>query len=310
MLVALLNQIICMKAFLFFLFTSLSLVSQAEGIVFQKIGFEEAKALALKSKKGLFVDVYIDGCAPCKYMCDRVFNDIELGNYMNSHFISIQINPSLSENRSIKSKFNITCYPTLLCFDVNGKLIRKIEGSKEINELKEIVKNVISPEESPLYKMNQEYKKGNKENAFLRLYIQTLKENDSSVTLITREFINLYSLNLESNLDLKLLCDAEFLSDNKYMILIFENIARYNIKEPVIIKKLVKQLIERTIDVAVVKRDYSIVEKFSSSIFKVYLTVINPAATSESIQKEFKYKYENRLIQKNDNWIVKPGILN
>jgi thioredoxin-related protein len=310
MLVAFYFEIKVMKSILFPLFTFIAFLSQAEGIVFQKMGFEEAKAVALKNKMGLFVDVFIDGCAPCKYLNDQVFSDAVLGKYMNEHFISIQLNPSIPENRFIKSKFNISCYPTLLCFDSNSKLIRKIEGSREAEELKIIVQNVVFPEQSPLFKLHQEYNKGKRENAFLRSYIQSLKENDSSAVSITREFIDLYGVNLENKLDLQLVCDAEFLSDNIFLISIFDKINYYYSKEPVLIKRMVKQLIERTINVAATQKDYSIIERFSISIYTVYTVVIDPKATVESVNKELRYKYESRIVKRKENWVVKPEALN
>ena len=310
MLVAFSVEIKVMKSVLFSVFTFIAFVSQAEGIVFQKMGFEEAKAVALKNKMGLFIDVFIDGCAPCKYLNDKVFIDPELGEFMNLHFISIQLNPSIPENRFIKLKFNISCYPTLLCFDSNGKLIRKIEGSRESEELNIIAKNVIYPDQSPLFKMHQEYNKGKRENAFLRSYIQSLKENDSSAVSITREFIDLYGVNLENKQDLQLVCDAEFLSDNIFLISIFDKINYYYIKEPVLIKRMVKQLIERTINVAATQKDYSIIERFSTSIYSVYIVVIDPTATVESVNKEFRYKYESRILKRKENWVVKPEALN
>ena len=91
-----------MKKIFLMLFALLSLVAKAQntsdkssadvkGIIFFNGTFAEALAEAKKTNKALFVDFYAVWCVPCKHMAKNVFTLKEVGDYMNKHFISLQI---------------------------------------------------------------------------------------------------------------------------------------------------------------------------------------------------------------------------
>lgn len=298
-----------MKTFYFFASLVLSFNSLAEGISFQKIGFEEAQAAAIKNNKNFFVDVYIDGCAPCKYLTDKVFVNKELGDFMNENFISIQLNPSYPETRHLKTKYNISCYPTLLYFNSKGELIRKIEGSKEVDVLMAISMDVAFPELSVLYKMHKEYYSGKREKTFLRLYAKTLNDNDSSAVPLAREYVALHGLNLDDCEDLQMLLYAEYMNDNQYILSIFNKIDVYYSKEPVLIKKIVKNVIDNMIIDAANKKDFSLIEKFIPKLLPVYKVVIDPLITNEKLTKIMQNKYENRLVWGHVKFVQNPTVV-
>lgn len=287
------------------LFILCSAFSNAAGILFQDMGFEQAKALAINKDKELFIDFYIDGCAPCKYLTDQVFIEQELGEFMNEHYISIRMNLGLPENRIFKSRYGIDSYPTMLFFDKNYKLIRKIEGSKEASVLLEIAKNVTFPEKSVLYGLHQEYNKGRRDKGFLQLYIKTLKENDSNVVNYSREFAGLYELDLNEKEDLQMVYNGNYLADSKYIIQLFDKINLLHMKYPELVKRIVKQLINETIKVAVEQRDYSIIEKFIPNLLPVYIVAIDSTMTLERLSKTLRTKFEDRAVWGDKKFVMK-----
>ena len=54
-----------------------------EGIHFEPLTFEQAKAKAKAEKKLIFMDCYTSWCGPCKYMTEQVFTRKEAGTYFN-----------------------------------------------------------------------------------------------------------------------------------------------------------------------------------------------------------------------------------
>ena len=61
-----------------------------EGIHFEPLTFEQAKAKAKAEKKLIFMDCYTSWCGPCKYMTEQVFTRKEAGTYFNPRFISVK----------------------------------------------------------------------------------------------------------------------------------------------------------------------------------------------------------------------------
>lgn len=53
--------------------------------------FSEGHALALQTKKLIFMDVFADWCYPCKVMDHEVFNQKEISDYLDKNFISIRV---------------------------------------------------------------------------------------------------------------------------------------------------------------------------------------------------------------------------
>ena len=112
-----------MKKIFLMLFALLSLVAKAQtannnasvgnkGIVFFNGSFAEALAEAKKTNKALFVDFYAVWCVPCKQMAKNVFTLEEVGNYINKHFISLQIDAEKPENVEIAKQYKVEAYPT------------------------------------------------------------------------------------------------------------------------------------------------------------------------------------------------------
>jgi thioredoxin-related protein len=188
--------------------------ANSQGINFQKLSTTEALAKAKKEHKLVFIDVYADWCGPCKYLSNNVFIDQALGEYMNEHFVSIKINgedgEDLEENEGneegegvkIMEEFSIDAYPTLLFLDPNRKLLKKVVGAMEAEDLLERAKGVISPETTKLYQLNARFDKGER-NKPLLIELLTEKINEGeNLEVVVNEYLRLNPvLNLEDKND-------------------------------------------------------------------------------------------------------------
>lgn len=105
------------------LIAALSLPALVFGqIKYQKLSFDEAKALAAKEGKQVFVDVCRTN--PPKAFKDimgsqkQIFSDKELSKFMKDNFIAIQVDMSNKENFYFAENLNSLMYPCI-CFYTN-----------------------------------------------------------------------------------------------------------------------------------------------------------------------------------------------
>ncbi len=103
---------------------------QGSGIVFQKLTFEEAKALSKQTGKPIFMDAYTVWCGPCKYLDKKVFVDEEVGAYFNKNFINIKVEMEKDvDGPMLAQKFKVRGYPTLLFINSEGQMIKQQVGA-------------------------------------------------------------------------------------------------------------------------------------------------------------------------------------
>lgn len=128
----------CMKraiCLVFFLSTAASLFSQSRGIQFFQGTWKEALALAAKENKPLFVDAYTAWCGPCKYMAAHVFTIDSVGEYYNKNFINYKIDMEKGEGPAFAAEYRVTAYPTLLYINSKGKVIHRVLGLRQPDQL-------------------------------------------------------------------------------------------------------------------------------------------------------------------------------
>lgn len=100
--------------FLFGLFIAFQAVAQ-EGIRFRHCSWEEAKAMAKKEKKPIFIDFYTQWCGPCLNMAENIFTLGSVGNFYNDHFVCLKIDAETGEGVELAKKIRSRFLPHL-CF--------------------------------------------------------------------------------------------------------------------------------------------------------------------------------------------------
>lgn len=132
-----------MKRFIVLLLLCSSLNTSAQvGIHFeQNLTWKEIKDKAKAENKYIFVDCFATWCGPCKVMDKEVYSLKEVGDYYNSHFISVkvQMDKTLNDDTlvkswygiaaSLESFFSVSAYPTFLFFSPNGNPAHKVTAS-------------------------------------------------------------------------------------------------------------------------------------------------------------------------------------
>lgn len=139
-----------------------------EGKTFQQI-LDQAKA----EGKPVFIDCYTSWCGPCKQMATKVFPQKEAGDYFNSKFVCWKVDMEKGEGPELAKKYDVAAYPTFLIVNSDGSLKATQVGSAPLEQFIKTIDGLLNDEKGlPWYQ--QQFKEGNRDEAFLKDYMQLL----------------------------------------------------------------------------------------------------------------------------------------
>lgn len=107
---------------------------QAQGVKFEKGGFDEALAKVRAQRKGnklLFVDIFTSTCGPCVMVNTKIFPTKEAGDFFNANFINLKINMLEGEGPEFCKKYKVSAVPTFLIIDENGEEVDRFVGASK-----------------------------------------------------------------------------------------------------------------------------------------------------------------------------------
>ncbi len=117
--------------------------SESDQIQFKRITFLQAKNIALKEKKLIFIDANTSWCGPCKKMAATSFKDPRVAKVFNTRFINLNIDiENNSDGLEIEKKYKIEAYPTLLFVNGKGKTVKKVLGFQTAEDLLSLAKSI------------------------------------------------------------------------------------------------------------------------------------------------------------------------
>ncbi|MBR1400690.1 MAG: thioredoxin family protein [Prevotella sp.] len=142
---------------------------------FRAISYADAIQAAKAEGKMVFIDFYTDWCGPCKMMARDVFPQKKLGDYMNSHFVSIKVNAEKGEGTSLAKRFDIHAYPTFVIVNSEDKEVNRTSGSREAESFISELERMVNPEKSPLA-IRERYQAGDRSAQTVKDYAALLKD--------------------------------------------------------------------------------------------------------------------------------------
>ena len=155
--------------FLFSLFIAFQAVAQ-EGIRFRHCSWEEAKAMAKKEKKPIFIDFYTQWCGPCLNMAENIFTLGSVGNFYNDHFVCLKIDAETGEGVELAKKYEVASFPTFVFVNPKTEKAIHISGSNQDRETFLFTgASALDPKKTSVYLMEQQ-KAGNTKPEFLLDY--------------------------------------------------------------------------------------------------------------------------------------------
>ena len=109
--------------------------SDATGISFEHLTWEETLKKGETENKLIFIDAYTSWCGPCKYMASTTFQDQSVGDFFNKNFVNAKFDMEKGEGPMIASKYGVNAYPTLLIVDSKGVLVGRTMGYQNSEQL-------------------------------------------------------------------------------------------------------------------------------------------------------------------------------
>lgn len=147
---------------------------QAQGILFLPTGtkFEQAVQKATNEGKLIFLDCFTSWCGPCKMMARNIFPLKEVGDAINPHYISIQIDMEKGEGPELAKRLQISAYPTFIIFNNKGQELGRFLGGSDATTFVKKVKTASVDNGS--MGMDKRFAEGERSTDFLLRYINTL----------------------------------------------------------------------------------------------------------------------------------------
>ncbi len=113
-----------------------------KGIHFQNITFNQALLEAQKEHKLVFMNVYATWCVPCKMMMKNTLTTEKVGSVFNKDFVNISVNAEKGEGIELVKRYQITGHPIMFVIDSQGKVVKRILGYMDSDQLLAQVKGL------------------------------------------------------------------------------------------------------------------------------------------------------------------------
>ena len=88
--------------------------------------FSKVRQKAKRLNKPYVVEFYTSWCGYCKKFEKEVLNSVEVGNYTENRFLVYKLNAEIE--KSVAQEFRVSGYPTILIFDADGVVLKRIGG--------------------------------------------------------------------------------------------------------------------------------------------------------------------------------------
>jgi len=175
----------------FFLLISVAMKGQnGGGVDFKNIPLKELLAMAKQKGKIVFADCYTTWCGPCKRMAREVFPQKMVGDFMNTSFISTQIDMEQGEGIALKKLWDINSYPTLVVLGNDGNCLFRLVGYYEPQQLIDSLKYKIN--HFGLSDLERRYLNGECSSLLIYNYINELRRSNeqNKIATVTNDFLN------------------------------------------------------------------------------------------------------------------------
>ena len=119
-----------------------------KGIQFTEAKWAEILKKAKAENKVIFFDAYTTWCGPCKMMQKNVFTRTDVADVFNKNFINVKFDMESGEGPALANKYPIEGYPTLFFISPKGKVVKKVLGYQNADQLIKIAKSLKTSDEA------------------------------------------------------------------------------------------------------------------------------------------------------------------
>jgi len=94
---------------------------------------------AAAENKRVMIMISQVGCRACVFMEDEVFNDKEVANYLNKHYIVVHID---KHKDSVPNNLEYFATPTFFFMDDTEKVIKRVTGGRHRDDFLKLLKEM------------------------------------------------------------------------------------------------------------------------------------------------------------------------
>lgn len=144
----------------------------AQGVNFVNYSFEEAKTVASREGKFIFVDVYTTWCGPCRRMSKEVFTSDTVANYFNANYICLKLDAENEREHGFFKTYVPSAYPSFYWLTAQGDLLASQSGYMDPIALLDAAKKAESSTLGVRLKLlEQRWSEGERTEVLLREYL-------------------------------------------------------------------------------------------------------------------------------------------
>ncbi len=99
-------------------------LSLGQDKLYRDLSVDDAKALAGKEKKLVFIDFYADWCQPCRMLDATTFKDPKVIEWIGKNTIALKVNEN--NNPKLLEQFKVVSFPTLIFLRPDGTEIDRL----------------------------------------------------------------------------------------------------------------------------------------------------------------------------------------
>lgn len=150
----------------------------AQGIVFETGSWADAVKKAKKEKKLLFLHLDNPGCGGCGEVASVAFRSPLVREKFAVHFVSFRTNGTTGIGKELVEKLQVECTPSSVYLDADENPLARYCGTTTLDRayLEKAEEALTRNKEHPLKAMTEAYTKGERSSAFMRNYINRLRE--------------------------------------------------------------------------------------------------------------------------------------
>ena len=125
-------------------------------VSFTQMDWDAARNKAISEKKIYFVDFDASYCATCRNMDQTTYQSVRLAEYIESNVVANRINIQDFDGVMWSQRYDVEALPTMLFFDEKGRLVKKMVGYKNAQQLMDIFKSIktenvnVAPSSTPV----------------------------------------------------------------------------------------------------------------------------------------------------------------
>lgn len=114
-------------------------------VKFEAASWEQSKAKAQSEGKLYFVDFDASYCATCRTMDESTYMDQRLASYIGEHVVAQRVDVQDFDGVMWSQQYEVDALPTLLVFDEQGNLVRRLVGYQNADDLLKVFSEVRQP---------------------------------------------------------------------------------------------------------------------------------------------------------------------